>query len=56
MIDDTQKIFKMGFSSKGNNRGYGLFYIKQILESNNCSIEVYSDEYETEFNIQVPIK
>lgn len=56
MIDDTQKIFKMGFSSKGNNRGYGLFYIKQLLESNNCSIEVYSDEYETEFNIQVPIK
>lgn len=56
MIDDTQKIFKIGFSSKGNNRGYGLYYIKQLLESNNCNIEVYSDEYETEFNIQIPIK
>lgn len=56
MIEDVDKIFKKGFSSKGNNRGYGLYSIKQILESKNCSICVYSDEYETEFNIQIPIK
>lgn len=56
MIEDVDKIFKKGFSSKGKNRGYGLYSIKQILESKNCSICVYSDEYETEFNIQIPIK
>ena len=56
MIEDIQNIFKIGFSSKGNNRGYGLYYIKKLLENNNCSIEVYSDEYETEFNIKIPIK
>nr|WP_286184258.1 GHKL domain-containing protein [Clostridium sp. CCUG 7971] len=55
-IEDTNKIFEMGYSSKGNNRGYGLYAIKKLLKSYNCNIEVYSDEEETEFAIQVPIR
>lgn len=55
-IEDTNKIFEMGYSSKGNDRGYGLYAIKKLLKSYNCNIEVYSDEEETEFAIQVPIR
>lgn len=54
-IENTKKIFELGYSSKGKNRGFGLYSIKKLLESNKCIIEVYSDDMETEFNIQVPI-
>lgn len=54
-INDTKKIFEMGYSSKGNNRGYGLYSIKTMLESYGCSIHVYSDEHETEFEVKIPI-
>lgn len=54
-IDDTKKIFEMGFSSKGDNRGYGLYSIKQMLQGNKCNIEVCSDEETTEFIIELPI-
>lgn len=54
-IDDTKKIFEMGFSSKGNNRGYGLYSIKQLLQSKKCNIEVCSDDEITEFIIELPV-
>lgn len=54
-ILDTDKIFEMGVSSKGNNRGYGLYSIKQMLIRNKSSIYVLSDEEETEFVIKIPI-
>lgn len=54
-IKDIKKIFEMGYSSKGENRGYGLYSIKKMLESYNCSLDVYSDDVETEFEIKVPI-
>ena len=55
IIKDKKKIFELGYSSNGVNRGYGLYAIKKLLESYNCILDVYSDEMETEFNIQVPI-
>lgn len=54
-IENINKIFEKGYSSKGENRGYGLYSIKKILESNNCTIEVYSEDDETEFMIKLPI-
>lgn len=54
-ILDTDKIFEMGVSSKGNNRGYGLYSIKQMLLRNKSNIYVFSDEEETEFVIKIPI-
>lgn len=40
------EIFKKGKSSKGNNRGYGLYTVKRIVEKNNGSIDVDTkDEY-----------
>lgn len=53
-IKDTKKIFEMAYSSKGENRGYGLYSIKKLLEGYKCSIDVESDNMETEFNIKVP--
>lgn len=55
-IDDVNKIFEMGISSKGTNRGYGLYSIKQILIKNKSNIYVVSDEEETEFIIEIPIE
>lgn len=43
-------------SSKGSNRGYGLFSIKQLLLKNKCNIYVLSDEEETEFIIEIPVQ
>lgn len=54
-IKDVKKIFELGYSSKGKNRGFGLYSIKKLLESHKCNIEVYSDDMETEFSIQIPI-
>lgn len=54
-IKDTKKIFEMAYSSKGENRGYGLYSIKNLLEAYKCYIDVESDDMETEFNIRVPI-
>ncbi|MEG0843741.1 MAG: GHKL domain-containing protein [Romboutsia sp.] len=54
-IKDTKKIFEMGYSSKGKSRGYGLYAIKRMLESYNCTIKVISDEEETEFIMEIPI-
>lgn len=55
-IEDPESIFKIGVSSKGDNRGYGLYGIKQMLLAHKSSIEVISDEDETEFIIEIPIK
>ncbi len=55
IIDDVEKIFNKGFSTKGKNRGYGLYSIRQLLEKNNCEINVKSNYEETEFNIKSPI-
>lgn len=43
---DLSEIFKKGKSSKGNNRGYGLYTVKRVVEKNNGSIDVDTkDEY-----------
>lgn len=52
-IKDTERIFDMGVSSKGANRGYGLYSIKQLLLDNDSNIYVKSDDEETEFRIEI---
>jgi sensor histidine kinase regulating citrate/malate metabolism len=55
MIYDTQRIFLEGHSSKtGENRGYGLYAVKQILDKYGYHIFVDSDEFLTEFTILIP--
>ncbi|MFJ8237360.1 ATP-binding protein [Ureibacillus sp. NPDC094379] len=38
-------VFYLGYSSKGENRGYGLFNVKHIVESLGGTIEVNNGKY-----------
>ncbi|MBM7610628.1 CitB family two-component system sensor histidine kinase CitS [Lysinibacillus composti] len=42
--DLLDSLFSIGYSSKGKNRGYGLFNVKHIVESLNGMIEVNNGE------------
>lgn len=37
---DIDSVFKKGFSTKGENRGYGLYNAKKIVENNGGKIQV----------------
>ncbi|WP_195987924.1 ATP-binding protein [Clostridium sp. D53t1_180928_C8] len=53
------KIFQVGVSTKANknkDNGFGLPIVKDIVEKNGGTIEVYSDELFTEFVIKIPKK
>lgn len=43
-IQDKAKIFDRGFSTKGENRGLGLYNIKNIVTSLNGDLRLTSDE------------
>ena len=49
--EDVEKFFKKGFSSKGINRGYGLYNVKKIINKHNGSI--YSRVIEDFFIIEI---
>lgn len=52
-----KKIFTKGFSTKGPNRGFGLFLVKHTLEKLDGNIEIVSEEGQgTEFRITLPYK
>lgn len=54
-IHNTDIIFTEGFSTKnGNNRGYGLYLTKQILDKYGYHIFATSDNFITEFTILIP--
>lgn len=50
-----QKIFEKGYSTKGDNRGYGLYLINESVKKLNGSINVdkVSDGY-TKFIVEIP--
>ena len=55
MIYNTESIFEEGFSTKdGDNRGYGLYLVKNILDKYGYHIFASSDEFLTEFTILIP--
>jgi sensor histidine kinase regulating citrate/malate metabolism len=52
------KIFKKGYSTKDEeigSRGYGLYIVKELVENSSGSIEVISNEHETQFKMKFPI-
>lgn len=54
-IYNTEDIFNEGFSTKdGENRGYGLYLVKNILDKYGYHIFASSDEFITEFTILIP--
>ena len=57
--DIIDKIFEVGFSTKKNenkDNGFGLSIVKELVEKNNGSIEVESNDAFTEFIIKIPKK
>ncbi len=43
-LENINEIFNRGFSTKeGQNRGYGLYNVKKIVESNGCKIQLSSE-------------
>lgn len=48
---DLGRIFKRGFSTKGENRGYGLYNIKKIVERSGGKIQLPVDDNYTTFKI-----
>lgn len=55
--DLLESLFTMGYSSKGENRGYGLFNVKRIVESLGGTIEVSNEPSGgTIFTVYLPKK
>ncbi|MBD1382798.1 DcuS/MalK family sensor histidine kinase [Metabacillus arenae] len=53
--DQFTQIFEKGYSTKGSNRGYGLYLVNKSIESLGGSIQLnLSNENGTEFIIQIP--
>lgn len=50
-IELLSKIFDKGYSTKGNNRGYGLYNVKKIVKSKNGKIEVFYENNSVCFKI-----
>lgn len=43
-LDEVEAFFKKGYSTKGKNRGYGLYNIKKIVEKYKGEIQLSLDE------------
>ncbi|SEQ41852.1 two-component system, CitB family, sensor histidine kinase CitS [Piscibacillus halophilus] len=53
--EDLDLLFKKGFSTKGTGqRGFGLYNVKESINSLNGSIEVESDDHGTTFSVFIP--
>ena len=42
--ESLSNIFKMGYSTKGEGRGYGLYNVKQIVEKHKGKIQISLDD------------
>ncbi|PTI13952.1 ATP-binding protein, partial [Staphylococcus xylosus] len=50
-----QKIFEKGYSTKGDNRGYGLYLINESVKKLNGSINIDNDsDGYTKFIVEIP--
>ncbi|MFN2744063.1 MULTISPECIES: malate sensor histidine kinase MalK [unclassified Bacillus (in: firmicutes)] len=53
--EEQEKMFDQGFSTKGANRGFGLYFVEQALENVNGHIVVTSEKHEgTTFSLRIP--
>lgn len=53
---DKNKIMDLGFSTKGNNRGYGLSLVKDIIKRDSkysLTFDINDDLFKTNFNINI---
>lgn len=47
---NTTKIYQAGYSTKGKDRGYGLFYVNKTVSQYNQQIKLISDSQENWFS------
>lgn len=53
--EEQAKMFEQGYSTKGENRGYGLYLVEQSIEKWNGHIVLTSEKGEgTAFSIRIP--
>lgn len=53
-FNDISKIFNVGYTTKeGENRGYGLYNVKKIVESYGCRIQLSFENNFTIFSIKL---
>ena len=43
-LSDLSNIFKMGYSTKGEGRGYGLYNVKNIVDKYKGKIQISLDD------------
>ncbi|MDC7235330.1 MAG: ATP-binding protein [Spirochaetales bacterium] len=55
-IDDPEKAFTKGYSTKGSNRGLGLYIIRKRIQNAGGSIELTSTPGDTRFTVILPGK
>ena len=51
-----ESVFERGYSTKGENRGYGLNAVDTIVKKYNGLIDVESEVGKTQFTIEIPIE
>ena len=54
--DILENVFERGYSTKGENRGYGLDAVDTIVKKYNGLIDVESEVGKTKFTIEIPIE
>ena len=54
--DKLENVFERGYSTKGENRGYGLNAVDTIVKKYNGLIDVESEVGKTTFTIELPIE
>jgi len=54
--DILENVFERGYSTKGENRGYGLNAVDTIVKKYNGLIDVESEVGKTQFTIEIPIE
>ena len=54
--DILESVFERGYSTKGENRGYGLNAVDTIVKKYNGLIDVESEVGKTQFIIEIPIE
>ncbi|MBD1382403.1 DcuS/MalK family sensor histidine kinase [Metabacillus arenae] len=53
--NSQEKVFERGFSTKGKNRGYGLYLVKQSVEKLGGKIDIQSNgKDKTQFLVEIP--
>lgn len=53
--EDQAKVFEQGYSTKGKNRGFGLYFTQQSIENLKGQMILTSEKNEgTTFSIRIP--